>query len=108
MDTGPTKWALLNGSTLGIGVFSRLGFWLWYIVPFGSLLVGDIFWSALIYGVYGCVRGGSVWIILSFQKFYGSKYNVNDWLINQHRIARLIASVNLLVMGVIIIFMIAL
>lgn len=53
---GPVSWALRNGFALGIGAKSRLGFWLWYAIPLGSLLIGLPAVGALAYGSYGLVR----------------------------------------------------
>ena len=54
---GPRCWAAANGSLLGIAVVSRIGFWLWYLVPVGCFVVGSPIHGALIWGTYGLVRG---------------------------------------------------
>lgn len=64
LNAGAWRWAALNGVTLGVGAFSRIGFWLWYTVPIGSLLFGRPLVGALIYGSYGLTRGGMAWLFL--------------------------------------------
>lgn len=64
LNAGPWRWAALNGVTLGVGAFNRIGFWLWYAVPLGSLLLGRPLGGALIYGTYGLARGGMAWPFL--------------------------------------------
>jgi hypothetical protein len=49
-------WALKNGLTLGVGIASRIGYALWYVVPFSALLIGDPYKGAVIFGTYGFVR----------------------------------------------------
>lgn len=61
---GPLRWATWNGAALGLGFTSRIGFWLWYVVPVSVVLSGDPALGALIYGSYGLVRGWSVWLHL--------------------------------------------
>ncbi|MGH3072107.1 MAG: hypothetical protein ACRDNB_07535 [Gaiellaceae bacterium] len=57
-------WALLNGAALGVGATSRIGFWLWYVVPLSALLSGSVVFGAAIYGAYGLVRASGVWVLL--------------------------------------------
>lgn len=64
MRTDPLRWATRNGAALGIGATSRIGFWLWYLVPVSALLVGNPLLGGLIYGAYGFVRSWSVWLLL--------------------------------------------
>lgn len=54
---GPIRWALRNGISLGVGFRSRIGFWLWYVVPAGALIMGDLAAGAVVYGSYGFARG---------------------------------------------------
>lgn len=60
----PLRWAMFNGAMLGAGFTSRIGFWLWYVVPISALLSGTPPIGAFIYGCYGLVRGWSVWLQL--------------------------------------------
>lgn len=41
LSSGALSWAIRNGLALGLGATSRIGFWLWYVVPTSSLLSGD-------------------------------------------------------------------
>ncbi|MDX2343260.1 MAG: hypothetical protein QNL12_05775 [Acidimicrobiia bacterium] len=56
LDRGPVAWSLLNGALLGVGVASRLGFWLWYAIPLGVLVVGSATGGAVLWGLYGFSR----------------------------------------------------
>lgn len=46
-----------NGFSLGLGFTSRLGFWLWYVIPLIGVIVGDVWLSGILYATYGAVRG---------------------------------------------------
>ncbi len=62
VDKGWPTWALLTGSALGIGVTTRIGFWLWYAVPLAALLWASPALGATLYAAYGIARAtGSVW-----------------------------------------------
>lgn len=98
VHSGSVSWALKNGGSLGLGVGSRLGFWLWYAIPTTAFLSGDLLLGGLIYGVYGLVRaGGAVGLILAS---WGSDFNrTADWLISRARDARMVTDVELLSVG---------
>ena len=57
VSESPLRWAFKNGSALGSGVTSRIGFWLWFVVPAGSLLSATPVLGGAIYGAYGFTRG---------------------------------------------------
>lgn len=57
IHSGPIKWAVYNGVVLGNGATSRIGFWLWYLVPGAALLAGSPLRGAIVYGAYGLARG---------------------------------------------------
>ncbi len=61
VNLGGLRWAMLNGAALGLGFASRIGFWIWYVIPVGAFLSGDGFAGGIVYGVYGAVRGWMVW-----------------------------------------------
>jgi hypothetical protein len=95
---GPLRWATRNGLALGLGATSRIGFWLWYVIPLGALLVGDPVFGAVIYGTYGLVRAlGAVFILLGT---LGLKVDVSDWLMERYGTARALAARQLLFLGV--------
>jgi hypothetical protein len=50
--------AALNGGMLGLGFTTRIGFWLFYLVPILAMAVHSVLLSALIYGAYGVSRIG--------------------------------------------------
>lgn len=64
LHKGALTWALLNGISLGVGATSRIGFWLWYVVPLGAFLFADPVLGATIYGVYSVTRGAAVWVLI--------------------------------------------
>jgi hypothetical protein len=59
---GAVRWAIMNGAALGSGFGSRIGFVSWYAVPLAALAFGSPALGALIYGLYGGVRGFAVWL----------------------------------------------
>jgi hypothetical protein len=102
MDTGALRWAARNGWVLGIGATSRIGFWLWYILPLSALLLGTPLLGALIYGLYGFVRGAAVWpLILGARQRRGIDFNL--WLLHKHPGARTLAAADLLLVGLAVI-----
>lgn len=54
---GALRWATINGLSLGCGAFTRIGFWIWYAIPFSALISGSPCIGCIIYGVYGFIRG---------------------------------------------------
>jgi hypothetical protein len=55
LNYGPVLWSLANGGTLGLAVTTRIGFWLWYLVPLGAFAAG---WrdGAAIWALYSTTR----------------------------------------------------
>jgi hypothetical protein len=51
--------AARNGVALGTGYSTRIGFWLWYLVPIGAFAVGSPVGGALIYSAYAAARLGT-------------------------------------------------
>ena len=51
--------AARNGVALGTGYSTRIGFWLWYLVPIGAFAVGSPVRGALIYAAYAAARLGT-------------------------------------------------
>jgi hypothetical protein len=47
-----------NGATLGMGFPTRLGTWLFYLIPLAGMLSGEVAAAALIYLAYGAGRVG--------------------------------------------------
>jgi hypothetical protein len=46
-----------NGTAMGAGVATRIGFWLWYVVPVAAILSGTAVRGAIVFGVYSFTRG---------------------------------------------------
>jgi hypothetical protein len=91
-------WAIRNGLALGFGATSRIGFWLWYVVPLGAFLVGDPIFGAVIYGTYSLIRAlGATVILLGMIRL---KTDISDWLIERYGEARLLAAGQLVFLGV--------
>jgi len=63
LSRGPIAWAAVNGGLLGIAITSRIGFWLWYVVPLASFLLGSWWAGALIYGWYGFSRLAAIVVL---------------------------------------------
>jgi hypothetical protein len=59
LGLGPVRWAVTNGFLLGLGFTSRIGFWVWYLVPLGCLVLGSPVPAAIVWATYSCVRLGT-------------------------------------------------
>lgn len=55
----PLAWGAVNGALLGVGVTSRIAFWVFYLVPLGCFVLGSPLAGAAIWGVYGAARLGA-------------------------------------------------
>ena len=100
VHAGAVRWALRNGATLGVGATTRIGFWLWYALPLGALLLAHPIWGALVYGIYAGTRGMAVWgLLLVLAPRHGEAYA--DWLFAHAPIARMITAGYLIVLGVV-------
>jgi hypothetical protein len=98
VNRGPLRWATRNGLALGFGATSRIGFWLWYVVPLGSFLVGDARLGAVVYGTYGLTRSlAAVFILLGNLRY---KIDASDWLMQRYGQARTLAAGQLVFLGV--------
>lgn len=100
LESGRMRWAARNGMTLGFGAFTRLGFWLWFVIPCGALLSGSALVGALGWGAYAFVRtAGAGWILLLTDR---RRLNPEkgDALLRQSGRARGAASAQLFVVGV--------
>jgi hypothetical protein len=83
---------------LGFGATSRIGFWLWYVIPLGAFLIGDPVASAFIYGTYGLVRAlGAVVIILGMIRL---EADISDRLVEGYGTARVLTAGQLVFLGV--------
>ena len=97
---GAARWALLNGVALGLGFTSRIGFWLWYVVPVTAFLSADPVVGASAYGTYAFLRTGGVWLIVPASRKAGGKF-VALALTRRISYARAFADIQLLLVGVV-------
>jgi len=88
----PYLWAVQNGASLGVGAGSRLGFWLWYVIPVGAFASGTPMVGAACFGLYGLVRAGGVAGLLrivqkhglqevSVLESYGTMRQLTSWML---------------------------
>jgi hypothetical protein len=98
VNRGAWRWATRNGLTLGFGATSRIGFWLWYVIPLGAFLIGDPVASGIIYGTYGLVRAlGAVVILLGMMWL---EADISDRVIEGYGTARVLTAGQLVFLGV--------
>lgn len=98
VNKGALRWSIQNGLTLGFGATSRIGFWLWYVIPLGAFLIGDPGAGAAIYGTYGLIRALGAPVILIGTARLGT--DISDRLIEEYDTARVLAASQLLLIGV--------
>ena len=83
---------------MGFGATSRIGFWLWYVIPLGAFFLGDPGAGAAIYGTYAVDRAlGAVVILLTMTIL---KADVSDRLIEGYGAARALAAGQLVLLGI--------
>ena len=56
LGIGPAVGAALNGAAMGAGFVTRIGYWLWYVIPVTCFLLASPRAGALVFGLYGLVR----------------------------------------------------
>lgn len=79
---------------------SRIGFWLWYIVPLTAVLSGQPALGLAIYGLYGAARGVAVWGLLVWLSRDRRHTRSALWLLTDGAtIARRLAAGQLIVVG---------
>lgn len=105
VHSGPVKWAIRNGASLGLGFTSRLGFWFWYVVPLTALLIGQPLWGVVLYGLYGAVRGWAVWLFLR-PPFGMSADELDDWVTGHFPTAYLVGAGQLLAVGIVVLLVV--
>jgi hypothetical protein len=77
-----------NGSALGLGWSSRIGFWLWYVVPAAAVLSGSPLLGAAVWG-----------IILGPARRLGGNDAFATWSLRRMGAARKLASATLVAVG---------
>ncbi len=55
---GPLEWAALNGVLLGLGFTSRIGYWIWYLLPITCFILGAPVTGAIVWASYALTRLG--------------------------------------------------
>ena len=89
VERGSVYWALRNGFTLGFGASTRIGFWLWYVIPLSAILGGSVLVGGLVGAAYGVVRGLlATAIIRRVVVANPDRWNNGLWLIDRASIAR--------------------
>jgi hypothetical protein len=56
LSAGPLVWAAGNGGLLGLGIASRIGFWVWYVLPLGVFALAQPVLGLCLWEVYGFTR----------------------------------------------------
>lgn len=103
---GPVLWPILNGGTLGFGATTRLGFWLWYLIPIGCLLMANPVAGAVIWGTYGFTRtlgAGGILLLVAMRPNLET-----TTLLNQRQHATTAASALLCIIGLACFFLMGL
>lgn len=99
LHSTPLRWAAMNGATLGLGMRSRLGFALWYAIPLGALILGDVVAGAVLYGTYSLVRSLGPLVILRSARSRGLT-RATVAVLRRGDTARAVAAGQLLALGV--------
>ena len=96
---GPVMSALLNGSALGAGFATRIGYWLWYVVPASAFYFASPVIGAVIFGTYAMGRTAVPVILASVLASAPSRspHDFQDHLIRLTGTARFVAGVQLTV-----------
>lgn len=99
LESGPVKWAMRNGATIGFGGLTRLGFWLWFVIPVGAIVSGSPLIGALGWGAYAFVRTASAGWLLLLTDRRRLDPEKGDALLRELGRARTATSVQLLAVG---------
>ncbi len=108
MDQGPLLWAARNGTSLGFGGLSRLGFVLWYVVPVASLLSGAPLLGAGIWAMYGFARAAAAGLMIAIGYRLNNLDRALVFALENSRLARRIAAAQLVVIGVVTVVIVGL
>lgn len=87
VDRGALRWGIMNGAALGWGARSRIGFWLWYVVPCSAVFSGRPLAGASIYAAYALARAGAG-VALTWYAMNGGRWDKGLWLIMRTRAAK--------------------
>lgn len=103
LHTGPVTWAIRNGFALGTGFTSRIGFWLWFVVPLSGLLPGSPTVGVLTYGLYGLCRGLFPAMVMT-RALANPRWEYDLWLLGRGLQARSLAARHLMLIGAAVAF----
>jgi hypothetical protein len=99
MQYGPWWWAIRNGLALGLGVRTRIGFWLWFVIPGGAFLFGDPWFGGAVWGTYGASRGGFPALSILAARSRKDFTQLSDWLLSKRQLALRVSSGILVLVG---------
>ena len=63
LHQGPLQWAALNGALLGIGFTSRIGYWVWYLIPLTCFIASSPETGAALWGTYAFTRLAIIFVL---------------------------------------------
>lgn len=61
--------SIKNGIAMGLGVRTRIGLWLWFVIPVSSILLGDPILGMIVWGGYGLGRGIAPWLLIGHDRW---------------------------------------
>lgn len=104
MNRGAWRGAVLNGLALGAGFTTRIGFWLWYLIPVAAFLSGSAWHGAIVYGTYALARGLAPWALIvaaAWDRAPGLDVErVGDWLAARRYRIRVLAAAEVAAIGI--------
>lgn len=104
---GPLKWAALNGLALGVGFTSRIGFWLWYVVPCVAVLVGEPVFGAMLYGIYAFARTSASGVLVAIWMIRFRGTDLGLLLVGLRGRARRVAGAQLIAVASIVLLLVS-
>jgi hypothetical protein len=108
MNMGALRGSAMNGAALGAGFVTRIGYWAWYVLPAGALLMGRIDLGILLFAVYGLTRG--IVPLIAIAQLLLKPCEARDltalqtWMMNKASVGRKIAAGQLIATSVAIFF----
>jgi hypothetical protein len=103
MNRGALTGAAMNGAALGSGFFTRLGYWLWFVLPVCCFLSASPSTGAVVLGSYGLVRGLIPAAVIAHRAVVGSATEdvgvLEEWLLSQKVRARTVAGLSLVALS---------
>lgn len=101
MRFGATVNSAANGVAMGIGFATRIGYWLWYVLPIVAVLSGSWRTGALLFFAYASVRAGiGVFFAVTGETRRESAHRLQDYLARLNPLMRTICAGTLAVVSV--------